>query len=118
MNSILPRPGLLVTVRAMQRSLFTALTLVFALLLAQMGSLAHGISHILPERSQNSDQSLPHDKYCAQCAAYAQIGGLIGSNPVIFAGTDVFGTPLFNEPVSYTSATFVAFAARGPPDYA
>lgn len=118
MNSFLFRSGFLVTVRAMQRSLLTALPLMFALLLAQMGSLAHGISHILPEQSQSPDQSLPHDKYCGQCAAYAQIGGLIGSNPVIFAGSDSFETPHFNEPVSYTSATFVAFAARGPPDCA
>ena len=115
MNSSLPRPGLLVKVRAMQRSLFTALTLVFALLLAQMGSLAHGISHILPEQSQRSDQSLPHDKYCGQCAAYAQIGGLVGSSSISFAGIESFETPHFNEPASYTSTTFVAFAARAPP---
>ena len=115
MNSSLPRPGLLVKVRVMQRSLFTALTLVFALLLAQMGSLAHGISHILPEQSQNSDQSLPHDKYCGQCAAYAQIGGLIGSSSISFAGVESFETLHFNEPASYTSTTFVVFAARAPP---
>lgn len=99
----------------MQRSLFTALTLVFALLLAQMGSLAHGISHILPEQSQNSDQSLPHDKYCGQCAAYAQIGGLVGSSSISFAGSESFETPYFNEPASITSTTFAAFAARAPP---
>jgi len=105
----------LVKVRAMQRSLFTALTLVFVLLLAQMGSLAHGISHILPEQSQSPDQSLPHDKYCGQCAAYAQVGGLIGSSSISFAGSESFETPHFSEPASYTSTTFAAFAARGPP---
>jgi hypothetical protein len=92
----------------MQRSLYTTLALVFALLLAQMGSLAHGISHIHPEQSQNSDQSLPHDKYCGQCAAYAQIGGLIGS-------IESFEPLHFSEPASYTSVTFVVFAARAPP---
>lgn len=115
MNSILPRSGLLVKVRAMQRSLFTALPLIFALLLAQMGSLAHGISHIHPEQSRNSDQSLPHGKYCGQCAAYAQIGGLIGSSSISFAGIESFETLHFNEPASYTSIAFVAFAARAPP---
>ena len=115
MNSSLPRTGYLVKVRAMQRSLFTALTLVFALLLAQMGSLAHGISHILPEQSQSPDQSLPHDKYCGQCAAYAQIGGLIGSSSISFAGSESFETLHFNEPASRTSTTFAVFAARGPP---
>ena len=115
MNSLLSRSGLLVKVRAMQRSLITALPLILALLLAQMGSLAHGISHIHPEQSQNSDQSLPHDKYCGQCAAYAQIGGLIGSSTISFASIESFETLHFNEPASYTSITFVAFAARGPP---
>jgi len=102
----------------MQRSLLTGLPLILALLLAQMGSLAHGISHILPERSQGPDHTLPHDKYCAQCAAYAQIGGLVGSSPVSFAGSESFDTLPCSEPVSFVSTTFVAFAARGPPDSA
>ncbi|MGA7593845.1 MAG: hypothetical protein WCA64_01505 [Gallionella sp.] len=100
----------------MQRSLLTGLPLILAMLLAQMGSLAHGISHIHPERSQGPNPSLPHDKYCAQCAAYAQIGGLVGSSPVDFAGSESFDTLSRSEPVSFDSATFVAFAARGPPD--
>jgi hypothetical protein len=99
----------------MHRSLFTRLLLIFALLFAQMGSLAHGISHILAERSQGTGQSLPHDKFCDQCEAYAQIGGLIGSSTISFASSESFETPHFSEPVSYTSITFVAFAARAPP---
>ena len=99
----------------MYRPLFTRLLLIFALLLAQMGSLAHGISHIQAERSQHSGQSLPHDKYCGQCAAYAQIGGLIGSSTISFAGSESFDAPHFTHYVSFTSSTFVAFAARAPP---
>jgi hypothetical protein len=99
----------------MYRSLFTRLLLIFALLFAQMGGLAHGISHILAEKSQGPDQSLPHDKYCGQCAAYAQIGGLIGSSSISFAGSENFETLHFRNPASYTSVTFVAFAARAPP---
>lgn len=118
MNSCLPGPGFLVKVRPMQRSLFTPLLLAFVLLLAQMGSLAHGISHLHLEQSQDSDQSLPHDKFCSQCAAYAQIGGLIVGSHISFAGSDTFETPPLNEPASYASTTFVAFAARGPPDSA
>ena len=99
----------------MRSSLFTRLLLIFALLFAQMGSLAHGISHILAEQSQGSEQSLPHDKYCDQCAAYAQIGSAIGSSSISFASSENFETLHFNEPASYTSNTFVAFAARAPP---
>ena len=106
----------LVKVPAMHRSLFTRLLLIFALLFAQMGGLAHGISHILAEQSQGSDQSLPHDKYCDQCAAYAQIGSAVGSSSISFAGSENFETLHSNNPVSYTSTnTFVAFAARAPP---
>jgi len=103
----------------MRSSLFTRLLLIFALLFAllavQAGSLAHGISHILAEPSQGSEQSLPHDKYCDQCAAYAQIGGLIGSSSISFASSENFETLHFSNPASYTSTTFVAFAARAPP---
>lgn len=97
------------------RSLTSRLLLIFALLFAQMGSLAHGISHILAERSQDSSQSLPHDKYCGQCEAYGQIGGAIGSSTISFTGGENFETLPFHQPASSTSVTFVAFAARAPP---
>jgi hypothetical protein len=97
------------------RSLSSRLLLVFALLFAQMGGLAHGISHILAERTQDSSQSLPHDKYCSQCEAYGQIGGAIGSSTISFAGSESFETLHINQPASSTSVAFVAFAARAPP---
>jgi len=99
----------------MYRSLFTRLLLILALLFAQMGGLAHGISHIMTDLSHGSEHSLPHDKYCDQCAAYGQIGSAIGSSSISFASNDIFETLHFNEPASYTSITFVAFAARAPP---
>jgi hypothetical protein len=90
-------------------------TLLFALLVVQTGSFVHGISHALAEQSQGSDQSLPHDKYCDQCEAYAQIGSAIGSGSISFVCGGNFETMHFNNPASYTSSTFVAFAARAPP---
>ena len=98
----------------MHRTLLTRLLLIFALLFAQMGGLAHGITHILGQ-SHASDHSLAHDKYCNQCAAYGQIGSAIGSSSISFASSEYFETLHFNEPASYTSVTFVAFAARAPP---
>jgi hypothetical protein len=114
-NRILPDLGFSIKVPCMNSSLFTRLLLISTLLFAQMGGLAHGISHIVTEQSQGSDQSLPHDKYCDQCAAYGQIGSAIGSSSISFAGSENFETLHFNEPASYTSTTFVAFAARAPP---
>lgn len=99
----------------MHASLVARLFLVFAMLLAQSGGLAHGISHILGEQSQGSEQSLPHDKYCDQCAAYAQIGSAVGSSGVSFLGSEDYATLHFVDSGSFTSSTFVAFAARAPP---
>jgi hypothetical protein len=99
----------------MHSSLLAKLLLIFALLFAQTGSLAHGISHVLADQSQGSDQSLPHDKYCDECAAYAQIGSAVGSSSISFSGSENFEALHFNNPGSYTSSTFVAFAARAPP---
>ncbi len=97
------------------RFLTSRLLLILALLFAQMGGLAHGISHIIAERSHDSSQSLPHDKYCSQCEAYGQIGGAIGSSSISFACSESFETLHFNQPASSSSVTFVAFAARAPP---
>jgi hypothetical protein len=103
----------------MHSSLFTRSLLIFAflsaLLVVQAGGLAHGISHVLDEQSQDSGQSLPHDKYCDQCAAYAQIGSAIGSGVISFASSENFETLHLNGSSSYISNSFVAFAARAPP---
>jgi hypothetical protein len=103
----------------MHHSLFTRILLIFALLFSllvvQAGSVTHGISHILEEKSQGSDQSLPHDNYCGQCAAYAQIGSAIGSHGISLASSENFETLHVNHPCSYTSSPFIAFAARAPP---
>lgn len=100
----------------MRSSLFARLLLIFALLFAQMGSLAHGISHAVTDPSQNSDHSLPHNKHCDQCAAYAQLGSALGTNTVVFAPLKPQSDPidaLFDTQPS--SAAFAAFAARAPP---
>jgi hypothetical protein len=89
------------------------LLLVFALLFAQLGGLVHGITHTLAEQSQ--DQTQPHDKLCDLCAAYAQVGSALGSNPVLFTAVEsgiFFVAAGFSA--AYSSA-FAAFAARAPP---
>lgn len=100
-------------VRRMYSTVFTRFLLIFVLLFTQLGGMVHGISHTLAE--QGSDQSLPHDKYCDQCAAYAQIGSAIGGSGIIFFSSENFETLHSNHHGSFTSNTFVAFAARAPP---
>ena len=99
----------------MPSPLFSRLLLIFALLFAQLGGLAHGISHALAEQGGNSDQSLPHVKHGGLCAAYAHIGSAIGSNSFSFTGSETRGTLHLSDFSSYISNTFVAFAARAPP---
>ena len=99
----------------MRSPFFTRLLLIFALLFAQLGGLTHGISHALSEPSQGSDQSLPHNQHCDLCAAYAQIGSAIDSSSIGFISSENLEAKHSSNPGSYTSSTFVAFAARAPP---
>jgi hypothetical protein len=99
----------------MFRSLLTIPLLTLALLSAQLGALTHGITHTLGEQSQGSDQSLPHDKHCDLCAAYAQIGSAIGSTGVHFVSAEHRTAAHQHHATRYLSYTFAAFAARAPP---
>lgn len=89
------------------------LMLVFALLFAQLGGLTHGIAHAMAEQAQ--DQSLPHDKHCDLCAAYAQLGSSIGSCGSGLASSTSCEATYFSHYVSCLPDTFAAFAARAPP---
>lgn len=115
MNSRLSNVGWLVKVRPMRSSLLPRILLILALLFAQLGGLAHGISHALAEQSTRSDQSLPHDKHCDLCAAYAQIGGALASHAIPFALPEQTDILALTSPHTFHSNTFAAFAARAPP---
>lgn len=97
----------------MLRSVLLKSLLAFALLFAQQGAVTHSISHVLAEQSQN--QSLPHDKHCDLCAAYAQIGSAVGVNHIHFDFAPSFGAILTTYSVTFRSFAFSAFAARAPP---
>lgn len=97
----------------MYRSLPISLLLVFALLFAQFGGLAHGIEHALAEQSQ--DQSLPHDRLCDLCATYAQLGSALSGHAVQFATVEQHTVFVSASSATFSSAAFTAFAARAPP---
>jgi len=99
----------------MRSPLLPRILLIFTLMFVQMGSLTHGISHILAEKYHGSEQSLPHDKFCDQCAAYAQIGGTIGSSCFSFSSGENCEAFILNHFTSHPAGTFAAFAARAPP---
>ncbi|MBI5889559.1 MAG: hypothetical protein HZB47_02640 [Nitrosomonadales bacterium] len=93
--------------------LLLPLFLLLALLFAQQGAATHGISHVLAEQSH--DQSLPHDKQCDLCAAYAQIGSAVGCDGIHFDFASHAEETLAVHSVALLPSTFAAFAARAPP---
>ena len=93
--------------------IFYRLLLVFSLLFVQTGGMVHGIAHTLAEQTQ--DQSLPHDKLCELCAAYAQVGGALASNAFIFIPAAHGASFAVSSFVFVPSPAFSAFAARAPP---
>ena len=87
-----------------------------ALLFAQQGALAHGISHFMSgEAPLQQDKPLPHSKVCDKCIAYAGINGALHSDsPIILlhdADAGLFGSVAH----CFLSTSFLAFSSRAPP---
>ena len=93
---------------------YARLLLMFALLFVQTGGLMHEVSHIVVHHTQ--DHSLPHDKRCDLCAAYAQMGSALGSSALEFKppSSHVELTDTIFD-VFFAAPFFSAFAARAPP---
>ena len=102
-----------VSMSAMSRRLMFSLLLAFSLLFVQQGATLHKLSHVLAEQTQ--DQSLPHDPQCELCAAYAQIGGAVGSSEVHFDFTMSCAATYERTHNDPHTITLAAFAARAPP---
>lgn len=96
----------------MLRLLHTFL-LVFALLFAQVGMVAHAAQHHV---AQHDDGGLAAESTCDVCAGYAQLAGAAPlphalAVPVVFAAAQTFSTPVF----SFKRITSLAGLARAPP---
>ncbi len=99
----------------MRSSLFARLLLILALLSAQLGGLTHALAHAMERQAQGTDQSLPHDKHCDQCEAYAQIGSALASGSIGFTASENLEALHQCASGSTASQPFTAFAARAPP---
>ena len=99
----------------MLRRLLPQILLIFALLLAQLGCVTHGISHLL---SNPAEHTLANDQHCDLCEVYAQISGAINSSAFTFPPQRLVGishAKVFNHsPV----LSFFPFSARAPPYFA
>jgi hypothetical protein len=104
--------------RIMQFSrVFFPLLLTLLLLFAQQGGAMHALHHALVEHDQQHDKHTPHSSACGYCAAYTQLGGVLGSPPASFAITAIpSGTVRFNS-ITFRSNQPLVAAARGPPGF-
>src|SRR5665647_137843 len=88
------------------RAIFPLL-LTLLLLLTQQGGAMHAVRHALAEHDQQHDKHIPHSSACGYCAAYTQLGGVLGSSSQSFSviaipsGTVRFNTITFrsNQPL-------------------
>ena len=96
------------------RALFPIL-ITLLLFFAQQGGAMHALSHVLAEHDQPYDQQAPHSSACGHCAAYTQLGGVLGSTYLSFAVIDFPSeTVRFNPATLHSNQPLTAFA-RGPP---
>ncbi|MCE9551115.1 MAG: DUF2946 family protein [Betaproteobacteria bacterium] len=102
------------------RALFSLL-LTLLLLLAQQGGAMHALRHALVEHGQQHDQQhdkhIPHSSACGYCAAYTQLGGVLGSSSHSFSVIAIpSGTVRFNT-ITFRSNQLLIAIARGPPGF-
>lgn len=90
------------------------LLLAFVLLFAQQGAAMHALGHILAEQAQQ-DKQAPHSPACEQCAAYAQLGGALGSSTYSFSLDAALTEAVRCRTTSFCSTHTLPAVARGPP---
>ncbi|RFC37473.1 MAG: Protein of unknown function (DUF2946) [Candidatus Nitrotoga sp. SPKER] len=96
---------------------FFSLCLILLLFFAQQGGAMHALQHALAEQGQQHDKHTPHSSACGYCAAYTQLGGVLGSSAPSFAVTAIpSGTVRFSTTTFRSNQPLVA-VARGPPDF-
>lgn len=94
--------------------LFLPLLFAFTLLLAQQGSFAHALRHVMADQQQQ-DKQAPHSNACDQCASYAQLGGALNSACHTFKAISDSSASVQQFIVAFNSTHVLAASARGPP---
>lgn len=96
------------------RALFPLL-LILLLFFAQQGGAMHALHHALAKQDQPYDKHAPHSSACGHCAAYSQLGGVLGSSSHTFVVIATpSGTVRFNA-ITFRSNQPLIAIARGPP---
>ncbi len=75
----------------------------------------HALRHALAEQEHQHEKHAPHSSTCGYCAAYTQLGGVLGSSSHSFAVIAIpSGTVRFNT-ITFRSNQLLIAVARGPP---
>ena len=96
------------------RALFPLL-LTLLLLFAQQGGAMHALHHALAEHDQQHDKHAPHSSACGHCAAYTQLGGVLGSSSHSFAVIVIPSETVRFNIITFRSNQPLIAVARGPP---
>ena len=96
------------------RALFPLL-LTLLLLLAQQGGAMHALRHALAEHGQQHDKHIPHSSACGYCAAYTQLGGVLGSASHSFSVIAIPSETVQSITITFRSNQPLVAVARGPP---
>jgi hypothetical protein len=105
----------------MRSSVSFRILIIFALLFAQVGGIAHTYSHVLPEQSitkaplLSGDKSPAHEDHCNVCVAFDQIASAVSSSVVSFTPLQHFDGVNIDHSYSYTFIASFPFTARAPP---
>ncbi|MDP1637416.1 MAG: hypothetical protein Q8L62_04935 [Candidatus Nitrotoga sp.] len=94
---------------------FIPLLLTLLLLFAQQSGAAHALHHALAKQDQQHDKHAPHSATCGYCAAYAQLGGALGSASHFFTVTGIPGGTVRFVALTLRSSHPLTAIARGPP---
>ncbi len=100
----------------MLNRLVSTVLLGFALLLAQQGAVWHAVSHLreVPAPSQQNKQ-LPHSETCAQCLAFAHIGGAVTSSIPPFVLPDAAPAQPLAVRLVFRATHRPQYLSRAPP---
>jgi hypothetical protein len=98
------------------------------LLMSQQMAIAHAVSHwsgrsapaSAAQQAQSGERSLSEafalDQSCSQCLAFAQIGGVVGSEPLRFVPAEPGSSAVCAVPDHAAGArTVCAYRSRAPP---
>ncbi|CAH1906147.1 conserved exported hypothetical protein [Candidatus Nitrotoga sp. HW29] len=96
---------------------FFPLLLTLLLLFAQQGGAMHALHHALVENGQQHDKHAPHSSACGYCAAYTQLGGVLGSTPPAFTVTAIPSGTVWFSIITFRSNQPLIAVARGPPNF-